>query len=402
MADPTTPQTPTAATGAPAPAATSPAAPVATKYQPEFDQYMKMIGTWEDGRNNKALAQNNATGNLIYKDADGTMTEKHGYILGDTYMGQKLTSSAQLLAITDEGAAQNCHKSFFEKPGIDKMPAEIQHQLFDISINGGPARATSLLKTVLHADENASADTLAVAANKHLADVGMAQFNNEIAAARIDFYDDLIARKPEKAVNRNGWHRRAAGFAMDKSPEEYAKAGFKLDEKGHATLPDQVTGADGKPAVKLPDGSTQPYDKWYWNNVVVNGTNDHATFEETKHKFQKLNGIGGKQRSAVSADGGGEVDGEAVPPVPMNEWAPQDRALFNLILGVLNALFGGALDPQSHGPQFSEPREPGSHITQNNPAAANTGYAYAHADQNDIDLPSFPGGAGGRGPMMRA
>lgn len=302
-----------------------------TTYQPPFFLYMDLTGSWEEAAADRRIASNPKTGNYLYLDPNGILTDRYGNI-------GKPGDEEKMLARTKEDTVSHHRDNYYLRAGIDKLPTEIRAQLFDIAINGGPGRATDILGKVLaKAGNKYKGLSPEDAAAAYLNDVGMAKFNNDIAAERLAFYDELADRRPEKRRNLAGWHRRTAGFVMEKTPEEYKALGFKV-ENGKVMLPDQEIGKDGKPLAVLADGRTVDYNKWYWDNVLSKATNGQAKFDDRRRGTLRYT------RKPTVAGEWGDDDTNAF--VPLDEWSPADRLFFHLVMGFLNALFAPATPAQ--------------------------------------------------------
>ena len=109
--------------------------------------------------------------------------------------------------ITDEQAKEVFKGEYYFKPGIDKLPPEIQGQVFDWSVNSGPDTAIRKLQ------EAAGAPVDGVVGPQTVEAVKRSGINNDVLAdARQSFYDEIVANNPSQAVFANGWRNRANKF----------------------------------------------------------------------------------------------------------------------------------------------------------------------------------------------
>ncbi len=120
--------------------------------------------------------------------------------------------------ITKETAKEIYIKNYYLGPGIDKLPAHIREQVFDISVNSGPGTAIKFIQELggSTVDGIIGPNTIAAASNVT---------NNMLADRRQTFYDAIIANdyakskeegvKPTQFKFKNGWKNRANSFRTD-------------------------------------------------------------------------------------------------------------------------------------------------------------------------------------------
>lgn len=108
---------------------------------------------------------------------------------------------------------------YFSKPKIDQLPALIQPQVFDMSINHGPGAAIKMLQQVLSdtgqecsVDGGIGDETLrcAVRATGVLGEVLV----NRLVDKRVSFYRAIVDRDASQGVFLRGWLRRAEEFRV--------------------------------------------------------------------------------------------------------------------------------------------------------------------------------------------
>lgn len=108
---------------------------------------------------------------------------------------------------------------YFSKPQIDQLPALMQPQVFDMSINHGPGAAIKMLQQVLSdagqacsVDGGIGEETLQCAFSA----VGVLgkRLVNSLVDKRVSFYRAIVDRDASQAVFLRGWLRRAEEFRV--------------------------------------------------------------------------------------------------------------------------------------------------------------------------------------------
>ena len=109
--------------------------------------------------------------------------------------------------------------TYFTEPGLDKLPALVQHVVFDMAINHGPGTAIRLLQEVVdaagfHCIADGCIGLQTMAAVKK-ADRSMGKrLINQLVDRRIQLYEGIVKGRPNQAVFLSGWLRRANEFRV--------------------------------------------------------------------------------------------------------------------------------------------------------------------------------------------
>lgn len=124
-----------------------------------------------------------------------------------------------------ETAAHLYRLDFLCQPKIDKLPAGLQPQMFDIAVNAGPHQAVLLLQRVLNDNfigeeirlyEDGRLGPKSIGATQIVVlNHGWQKVNNLLAQERIDFYGDLCKRRPSQYRFLRGWVNRAREFIVE-------------------------------------------------------------------------------------------------------------------------------------------------------------------------------------------
>lgn len=127
------------------------------------------------------------------------------------------------IRLVDVPTARKLYKNdFYFAPGIERLPSEIQPQMFDISVNSGPSRAVGFAHKILHqltgwvapASETTCGYETQEAATACIKRFGPAVMNNTLVELRKAHYRDIIANDPSQQKFMKGWETRADSFKV--------------------------------------------------------------------------------------------------------------------------------------------------------------------------------------------
>jgi lysozyme family protein len=109
-------------------------------------------------------------------------------------------------------------KTYFDGPGLARLPAEVQPVVFDMAVHSGPKQAIRIVQDAINAAGfgpckvdgiiGSTTCTRAATAQKEVGDL----FNDTIVMKRIEFLESILQRRPRQEVFRKGWMRRAKSF----------------------------------------------------------------------------------------------------------------------------------------------------------------------------------------------
>lgn len=109
---------------------------------------------------------------------------------------------------------------YYAGPGIDRLPAEIREQVFDMGVNHGPRIAVKLLQEVLNLagfgpidEDGALGPETYGAAERAQAQMGPF-LTNALVEQRIALYRAIVDRDPSQAAFLAGWLARAGQFRV--------------------------------------------------------------------------------------------------------------------------------------------------------------------------------------------
>lgn len=166
-------------------------------------------------------------GGFVEDPADPGGATNHGISLryargvGLDNDGDGDTDRDDILSVTADQARGLYRDDFWVRPGLDRLPGEIQPVMVDWAVNSGPPRPIMAMQRVINlADIGHTLDDDGVMGPKTRRAAEQAQsemgpfFNNAIVDERIGFYQQLVENRPESERFLRGWLARAERFRV--------------------------------------------------------------------------------------------------------------------------------------------------------------------------------------------
>ncbi len=131
---------------------------------------------------------------------------------------EKPATAEDVQAMKEEEAREIYRAFYFLRPKLNRLPAIIQPQMFDIAVNSGPKQAVRLLQRVLNRMgfgplvEDGIIGPQTCRSAEAAAEILETDLNNALVEERCDFYHALVALNPSQKVFLKGWLRRAEEF----------------------------------------------------------------------------------------------------------------------------------------------------------------------------------------------
>lgn len=158
----------------------------------QFDECLKRILKHEGGYVNDSLDRGGRT-NLGVTQA-----------VWEEWVGHPV-SEADMRNLTVEKVAPLYKKRYWDRASCDLLPKGVSYLVFDFAINAGVGRAIKTLQSTVRSDPDG------VIGNQTLARVNAMDAKvlvQQFSEARADFYQGIVARKPDQARFLKGWLNR--------------------------------------------------------------------------------------------------------------------------------------------------------------------------------------------------
>ena len=122
----------------------------------------------------------------------------------EEFVGHPVTE-ADMRALTPEKVGKLYKQKYWNAAYCEVLPKGLDYVVFDFAVNAGTGRAVKTLQSTIGilADGVIGPRTMAAINDANTKDL-IAKFSD----ARTDFYQGIVARKPDQARFINGWLRR--------------------------------------------------------------------------------------------------------------------------------------------------------------------------------------------------
>lgn len=159
-----------------------------------------------------------------YTEADGIPTNygvnQKTY---DSWRSQKGLAPKSVKEINANDSYVFYDDEFYKRPKYDKLPEDIQFNMFDMGVNISPKRATELLQGVVGSKVDGTVGkNTRKAVKAYIDENGANELNVELLRKRQEYYNTLADSNPEKAIFLNGWTNRVNDILKDYISEEQA------------------------------------------------------------------------------------------------------------------------------------------------------------------------------------
>jgi lysozyme family protein len=114
-------------------------------------------------------------------------------------------SEADMRALTPEKVGKLYKQRYWDRVSADRLPKGVDYVVFDFAVNAGVGRAVKTLQSAVGSTPDG------IIGNQTMARVNACEpkkLVNDYSDARVDFYQGIVARRPEQARFIRGWLRR--------------------------------------------------------------------------------------------------------------------------------------------------------------------------------------------------
>lgn len=131
-----------------------------------------------------------------------------------SYRGTKTITAPQMAALTKDEAVQVALSDYYERPKIDDLEWNaVTASILDMGYNAGPKTAIKLMQRMIGVNGDGVIGQFTDRAfSEYLQDHGVEKTAQDYCAKRIDYYERIIARRPQNSKYRRGWQARARSF----------------------------------------------------------------------------------------------------------------------------------------------------------------------------------------------
>ncbi|NDH49013.1 MAG: hypothetical protein EBY41_00425 [Proteobacteria bacterium] len=136
------------------------------------------------------------------------------------FLGREV-SIEEVKNLSKEMAEEIYSRNYYEKPGIAKLPKEIQPIMLDACVLYGPRRAIRFLQTVINEAGfgPTAVDGISGPGTRKLAEKANESMGgfliNAIVEERIEFCERIVENNPSQSVFLKGWTNRANEFRVE-------------------------------------------------------------------------------------------------------------------------------------------------------------------------------------------
>lgn len=154
-------------------------------------------------------------GGYVNHPADRGGPTNHGVTQATlTAWRRRPVTADDVRALTAAEAAEIYRANYYFTPKLDRLPEEIQAQVFDIAVNAGPATAIKMVQRVVGspADGVIGPATLR-AITEYVKRNQMAMFSAQLALERLKHYAAICNKNSSQRTFLLGWVNRLLEFA---------------------------------------------------------------------------------------------------------------------------------------------------------------------------------------------
>lgn len=129
----------------------------------------------------------------------------------EAFVGHMVTHN-DMRALTQEQIARFYKTKYWNLAKCDELPSGVDYVVFDFAINAGVGRAVKTLQQALGVSADGFIGSITL---YELAKCNATVLIDKFSEKKIEFYQDLVARKPDQQIFLKGWLNRVAVARQD-------------------------------------------------------------------------------------------------------------------------------------------------------------------------------------------
>jgi len=158
----------------------------------EFDKCLKRILKHEGGFVNDPLDSGGITNLGVTKR------------VWEEFVGHPVSEN-DMRALTVEKVAPMYKKRFWDRASCDNLPIGVDYVVFDFAVNAGVGRSIKTLQSAVGSNPDGIVGSQTLA---RINVIDAKELVNKFSNERVDFYQGIVARKPDQARFIKGWLNR--------------------------------------------------------------------------------------------------------------------------------------------------------------------------------------------------
>jgi lysozyme family protein len=114
-------------------------------------------------------------------------------------------SEADMRALTPEKVGKLYKQRYWDRIQADKLPKGVDYVVFDFAVNAGVGRAVKMLQSAVGSNPDGVVGPRTL---ESVNAMGAKELVNKYSDERVDFYNGIVARRPDQARFIRGWLNR--------------------------------------------------------------------------------------------------------------------------------------------------------------------------------------------------
>ncbi len=129
----------------------------------------------------------------------------------EEFVGHPVTHN-DMRNLTHEQIAKFYKAKFWKLAKCDELPSGVDYVVFDFAVNSGVGRAIKTLQQTISVQADGLIGRITLS---KLDEYNPMAFISKFSEKKIEFYQDLVARKPDQQIFLKGWLNRVSSVRQD-------------------------------------------------------------------------------------------------------------------------------------------------------------------------------------------